>query len=192
MFGVSFRLEGFLLVLTCSECRYSWWKASWELTTAAQRPGEPLTPENKTTHMLTTNESWNNYRNIKITQCRYTTSWWRHCDTSFKTTTETCTDLVGVVLRHVVKVQLKQEVVLLQSAEHAGKVAGQAVHPAVRRHADLTWLVAAEETRTNEQRRHHHVTGNKLILLLIEVLQTERRNINSQHKYASCELIFIV
>ncbi len=51
---------------------------------------------------------------------------------------KTCPNLVGVILRHVVEVQLEQEVVLLQSAEHAGKAAGQAVHPAERRHANLT------------------------------------------------------
>lgn len=43
--------------------------------------------------------------------------------------------------------QLEQEVVLLQSAEHAGKAAGQTVHPAERRHANLTWLVAAAQDR---------------------------------------------
>lgn len=48
------------------------------------------------------------------------------------------TNLIGVVLWHVVEVQLEQEVVLLQSAEQAGKASGQAVHPAERRHADLT------------------------------------------------------
>lgn len=57
---------------------------------------------------------------------------------AFETTTQTRPNLVGVVLRHVVEVQLEQEVVLLQSAEHAGKAAGQAVHPAERRHAHLT------------------------------------------------------
>ena len=50
----------------------------------------------------------------------------------------TCPHLVGVVLRHVVEVQLEQEVVLLQGAEHAGKAAGEAVHPAEGRHADLS------------------------------------------------------
>lgn len=48
---------------------------------------------------------------------------------------------------HVVEVQVEQEVVLLQSAEHAGKAAGQAVHAAEGRHADLTRLVAAERGR---------------------------------------------
>lgn len=44
--------------------------------------------------------------------------------------------------------QLEQEVVLLQSAEHAGKVAGEAVHPAERCHADLAGLMAAERERS--------------------------------------------
>lgn len=45
---------------------------------------------------------------------------------------------------HLVKVKLKHKVLLLQSAKHAREVASQAVHPAEGRHADFTWLVAAE------------------------------------------------
>lgn len=51
--------------------------------------------------------------------------------------------------------QLEQEVVLLQSAEHAGKTAGQAVHPAEGRHADLTGLMAAERRTTNTDIQEH-------------------------------------
>lgn len=47
--------------------------------------------------------------------------------------------------------QLEQEVVLLQSAEHAGKAAGEAVHPAERRHADLAGLMAAERERKRRE-----------------------------------------
>lgn len=65
--------------------------------------------------------------------------------------------------------QLEQEVVLLQSAEHAGKAAGQAVHPAEGRHADLTGLMAAERRTTNRDIQEHHTntqTAQQLVLRL--------------------------
>lgn len=62
-------------------------------------------------------------------------------------------NLVRVVLRNVVQVQLEQEVMLLQSAEHAGKSAGLAVHSAEGRHADLTGLMAGGRRGTREARR---------------------------------------
>lgn len=46
--------------------------------------------------------------------------------------------LVGVVLRNVTEVELEQEVMLLQSIEHARKSSSQAFHPAEGPHADLT------------------------------------------------------
>lgn len=54
------------------------------------------------------------------------------------------TDLIGIIMWHLVKVKMKHKVLLLQSAQHAGEVASQAVHPAEGRHAHFTRLVAAE------------------------------------------------
>lgn len=61
------------------------------------------------------------------------------------------TNLIRVVLWNVVQVQLEQEVVLLQGAEHAGKAAGPALHAAERRHADLAGLMAADEERNGSE-----------------------------------------
>lgn len=55
-----------------------------------------------------------------------------------RSVSEESQNLIGVVLRNVTEVELEQEVMLLQSTEHAGKSSSQAVHPAEGPHADLT------------------------------------------------------
>lgn len=49
-----------------------------------------------------------------------------------------CTYLVRIVLGLVTELQLKQEVLLLQCTEHAGKNARLTVHPVEGRHGNLT------------------------------------------------------
>ncbi len=70
-----------------------------------------------------------------------------HNLTQLYDSTKTTPNLIGVILWHVVEMQLEQEIMFLQSTEHAGKAASHAVHPAEGRHADLTGLVAAKQMR---------------------------------------------
>lgn len=69
--------------------------------------------------------------------------------------------------------QLEQEVVLLQRAEHAGKAAGEAVHPAERRHADLTRLMATEQERKWREPLSQYQTHTKSL--------STRQVLDSQH-----------
>lgn len=49
-----------------------------------------------------------------------------------------CTHLIGIILGLIAKLQLKQKVLLFQSAEHAGKVTRLTVHSVEGCHGNFT------------------------------------------------------